>query len=145
MPVGERLDDNDYAYDFQTGRLGVSVLPFRAFALIWNDWFRDENNVDPCNIIKGDIGTYEFTNRNPWSPTNYTGELPKVAKFHDYFTSCLPSPQKGDAVELALQVVLYLCLQRHITLLQVNMILCTLWVIIWQSVLTKRLPVVLVC
>ena len=89
-------------YDFLNDRLGISVLPFRAFALIWNDWFRDENNIDPCNIIKGNTGEFEYCNDTEWSPTNYTGKLPRVAKFHDYFTSCLPSPQKGDAVELSL-------------------------------------------
>lgn len=101
LPV-EQFISMDDTYDFQSTRLGISILPFRAFALIWNDWFRDENNVDPCNIVKGTIGQYERCNDSEWSPTNYTGKLPKVAKFHDYFTSCLPSPQKGDAVELAL-------------------------------------------
>lgn len=84
------------------GRFGVQAIPFRAFAKIYNDWFRDENNVDPVNILTGETTSVENLNANDWSVTNYTGKLPKVAKFHDYFTSCLPSPQKGDAVELAL-------------------------------------------
>lgn len=83
-------------------RFGLQAIPFRAFAKIWNDWFRDENNIDPVNVLTGESTSVENLNNNPWSSTNYTGKLPKVAKFHDYFTSCLPSPQKGAAVELSL-------------------------------------------
>ena len=84
----------------------VSVLPFRAFAKIYDQWFRDENNIDPMLIQTGAIGQNEVFNSNPWSPNNYFGKLPKVAKFHDYFTSALPSPQKGDAVELTVGQIL---------------------------------------
>ncbi|AXF52001.1 MAG: major capsid protein [Microviridae sp.] len=79
----------------------VSVLPFRAFALVYDTWWRDEN-VEPPMSIRTDtsfVGVECFNNQE-WSPTNYTGKLPKVSKFHDYFTSALPSPQKGSAVSL---------------------------------------------
>jgi hypothetical protein len=82
---------------------GVSVLPFRAFALVYNDWFRDENLIPPVDIKKGwngDTGWIELPaliNGNAFSASNYLGLVPKVSKVHDYFTSCLPSPQKGDA------------------------------------------------
>lgn len=82
---------------------GVNILPFRAYALIWDEWFRDQNNQQPMNIDKGDVaGSNEVYNDNDWSPTNYFGKLAPVGKMHDYFTSCLPSPQKGDAVEVGL-------------------------------------------
>ena len=88
------------------GSLGVtshvSILPFRAFALIYNDFFRDQNNVQPMHVQRGAIANSESLNNRPWSPSNYTGRLPKVAKMHDYFTSCLPAPQKGNAVDVAL-------------------------------------------
>lgn len=91
LPVGQELGTtiND-----------VSLLPFRAFALIYDEFFRDENNIQPMNVIKGATGSTEVLNNDDWSPNNYLGKCPKVAKFHDYFTTCLPSPQKGNPVEV---------------------------------------------
>nr|WNN13297.1 MAG: major capsid protein [Microviridae sp.] len=91
LPVGEDLKENIK---------DVSLLPARAFALIYDEWFRDENNVQPMNIQKGDAVASEKLNNDAWSPSNYLGKCPNVAKFHDYFTSCLPSPQKGQPVEI---------------------------------------------
>lgn len=96
LPVGEDLKENIK---------DVSLLPARAFALIYDEWFRDENNVQPMNIQKGDAVASEKLNNDVWSPSNYLGKCPNVAKFHDYFTSCLPSPQKGSAVEIGSAVV----------------------------------------
>lgn len=78
--------------------INLSAIPFRAFALIWNDWFRDENTQYPVNVQKGETGQYEYLNDNEWNVNNYCGQLPPVNKYHDYFTSALPSPQKGNAV-----------------------------------------------
>lgn len=73
----------------------ISIYPFRAFAKVFDDWFRDENNVPPMLVQTGDIALSEELNENAWAPNNYTGKLPKVAKMHDYFTSCLPNVYKG--------------------------------------------------
>lgn len=91
LPVGQDLGANIN---------DISVLPYRAFALIYDEWFRDENNVQPMQIQKGGPSSSERLNNNPWAPNNYVGKCPNVAKFHDYFTTCLPSPQKGDPVEI---------------------------------------------
>ena len=91
LPVGQDLGDNIK---------DISLLPYRAFALIYDEWFRDENNVQPMQIQKGDAAASEKLNNDAWSPNNYLGKCPSVAKFHDYFTTCLPSPQKGDPVEI---------------------------------------------
>lgn len=74
----------------------IILYPFRAFAKIYDDWFRDENNVQPMLIQTGDSAASEVLNDNDWAPNNYTGKLPKVAKMHDYFTSCLPGVYKGQ-------------------------------------------------
>lgn len=64
--------------------LDVVALPFRAYNLIWNTWFRDENLQQPAYITKGDATV---------SLSNYP--LRRRGKRHDYATSCLPWPQKG--------------------------------------------------
>lgn len=81
---------------------GISVLPFRAFAMIWNEWFRNENTTDETYVQTGELGSSEVFNNNPWSPSNYMGQLPYVGKIKDYFTSAVPQPQKGAPVELGL-------------------------------------------
>lgn len=87
---------------------GISLLPFRSYAMIWNEWFRDQNTQDPVNVQTGDFGSVESTMISAasvtpiasWSPTQYFGDLAPVDKFKDYFVSAVPDPQKGEAVAL---------------------------------------------
>ena len=79
----------------------VNSLPLRAYTKIWNEWFRDENLSEPRPMSTGDETT-EGANANDGglnSPER-GGQVLKVTKYKDYFTSCLPSPQKGEAVPL---------------------------------------------
>lgn len=80
----------------------VNALPFRAYALICNEWFRDENLTDPLVIPTGDANQQAATKADAILPQVYAlGGIPfKVAKYHDYFTSCLPTPQKGPDVKI---------------------------------------------
>nr|WNN13396.1 MAG: major capsid protein [Microviridae sp.] len=78
--------------------LSVSALPFRAYALVMNEWFRDENLSDPL-VVPVDDATVAGVNTGTFVTDVVKGGLPyKAAKYHDYFTSCLPSPQKGPDV-----------------------------------------------
>lgn len=69
----------------------TNVLPLRSYYKVWNDWFRDEN-------LQNSLTTY--TDDGPDVQGDYT--LQKRGKRHDYFTSCLTSPQKGTAATLSL-------------------------------------------
>lgn len=100
--AAEEADKNKYH---------ASALPFRAYVKIWNEFFRDENLQNPCNVeestdasvngISQQYADYE-TNGGDVRQAVRGGRPLRVCKYHDYFTSCLPGPQKGPTISIPL-------------------------------------------
>lgn len=89
--------------------ISVNALPFRCYTLIWNEWFRSENTMSPALFTKDDNNMTGV--KKSASNTNFASTLRSavkggaplpVSKFFDYFTSCLPEPQRGPAVTFPL-------------------------------------------
>lgn len=76
----------------KVGAIVVDAMRFRAYRMIWNEWFRSEAVQSPLLVNDGDLETDD----------SIYGTVLKANKFHDYFTSGLPSPQRGDAAQVPL-------------------------------------------
>lgn len=75
--------------------LSIDAQYLRSYCLIYNEWFRDENLVEPLNCPKDEV-TVAGSNGTDQTDDCIKGGYPaKVAKLHDVFTSALPEPQKG--------------------------------------------------
>lgn len=88
LPVGIEWNASD--------ELAPSALPFRAYALICNEFFRDQNLSDPLLIPLDDANQNGVNSDNYISDVANGGKPFKAAKYHDYFTSALPAPLKAS-------------------------------------------------
>lgn len=86
LPVGMSLND-----------FPVSALILRGYGSIWNEWFRDQNLQAPAIINKGNVESSSVI----YHPL---ASLKSVNKKHDYFTSCLPAPQKGESALIPIEL-----------------------------------------
>lgn len=73
----------------------INALPFRCYNLIYNEWFRHEKLIDSLTVNKEDTGDDTLLASGGYAVRRRT-------KRRDYFTSCLPSPQEGQAVDVPL-------------------------------------------
>lgn len=91
----------------KTGTIKVNALPIRAYVKIWNEFFRDQN-VENEAVMKTDDEDviYKDDSEKLEEVIKYAvtgGRCLPVNKFHDYFTSCLPYPQRGPEVTLPME------------------------------------------
>lgn len=83
----------------------INALPIRGYLKIWNEWYRDENLQDPCYYHTDETVVTGKNYDDNWdyvTDSEKGGELLRSCRFHDYFSSCLPDTQKGNAIDIPL-------------------------------------------
>lgn len=86
LPMPSSSDDNV--------TFSVSELPLRGYERIYNEWFRNQNTTSPVAVVYGDDGDA--------GDLFYESQPLKASRFADYFSQCLPGPQKGPDVTFSL-------------------------------------------
>lgn len=94
--IGEKL------YGIQGRYASVDACYARAYALVFNEWFRNENITEPAEVSTGDTTIVGNNGSNYVTDLQKGGKLAKAAKYADYFTRALPEPQKGPDIYLPL-------------------------------------------
>ena len=83
--------------------ISVNALPFRAYGMIWNEFFRNQNTTAPTLVEVDDSNEEGSNDASDSNKQAIKGGKPlKAEKYFDYFTGCLPAPQKGEPVTLPL-------------------------------------------
>lgn len=86
----------------QGRKMSLDACYFRAFALIFREWFRNENVTEPPEVPLGDATTAGSNGDDYVTDLVKGGKMPKAVKYADYFTRALPEPQKGPDIYLPL-------------------------------------------
>lgn len=76
------------------------ALPFRGYAMIVNEFFRDQNWQQPVVVHKDDVNRIGSNGDNYITDLELGGKPFKVNRYHDYFSSCLPAPQRSESVSI---------------------------------------------
>lgn len=76
------------------------ALPFRGYAMIVNEFFRDQNWQQPVVVHKDDVNRTGSNGGNYITDLELGGKPFKVNRYHDYFSSCLPAPQRSESISI---------------------------------------------